>query len=401
MADQTTTPSDEDEIATEDTGAQPDDAPVEEAEVVTETVAAPVAAPDPEVVELRRGPGFFPLLLGGVVAAGLGYGAAYLGYLPVQSTDNGDQLAGIVEQLNGQNTTLATLTDRAGALEGQLANLPPAPDAVDLGPLTDQIDGLGGQITASLQTLQGLTDRVAFLETLPLGEDGAGGDNSVAVAAAVAQLQAALQEQTASLAAQQAENAGLAEEIRGVASAAEDSIAAAEARAEARVNSATAQAALGQLRIAIATGAPFASALEDVANGAGIDVPEALLATSETGVPTLDNLLSAFPAAARAALPVAIRETAGEGTMNRVTAFLQSQVGGRSLDPQEGDDANAVLSRAEAAIRSGDVAAALAEITALPDAAQQVLSEWTSAAMTRVAATDALATFAVALDGAN
>jgi hypothetical protein len=398
VADNTTTPA-EDEIATEDTGAAPDENRVEEAEIVDPEPTA-AAAPAPQGIEARRGPGISALLLGGVIAAGLGYGAAYLGYLPGQSADIETPLAGISEQLETQTSALSALTERTGAIEAQIAALPAPPEPVDLTPLSARIDAVGTRIAANEQSLQGLTDRVAYLETLPAGS-GDGADNSAAIAAAVAQLQAALQEQTASLAAQQAENTALSAQLQDIATAAEDRIAAAEARAEARVGGATAQAALGQLQIAVATGAPFAGALADVAGGAGIAVPEALQATAETGVPTLDDLQSTFPAAARAALPIAIRETAGEGTMNRVTAFLQSQVGGRSLEPQEGDSADAVLSRAEDAMQSGDVGAALAEIATLPAAAQEVLTVWVEAAGARVAATDAMAEFAAALDAAN
>jgi hypothetical protein len=141
--------------------------------------------------------------------------------------------------------------------------------------------------------------------------------------------------------------------------------------------------------------------LSDVADGAAVDVPEALSAAAETGVSTLEELQSTFPAAARAALPIAIRDTAGEGTMNRVTAFLQSQVGGRSLEPQEGDSPDAVLSRAEAALRDGDLSGVVAELAALPEEAQSVMADWTSSAETRIAALEAMDAFAAALDTAN
>jgi len=398
VADNTTTPT-EDEIAAEESGTPPEAADVQEAEIVDE-VPAPSAPPADPVVETRQGRGFAPMLLGGVIAAGLGYSAAYLGYLPEQAVDIETPLAALSEQIGDQTGALVALTERTGAIEAQIGALPDAPEPVDLSPLAAQIEALDAGIAANAQSLAGLTDRVAYLETLPAGT-GEGADNSAAIAAAVAQMQAALQEQSAELAAQQAENAALSAEIQGIADAAEDRIAAAEARAEARVGGATAQAALGQLRIAVATGAPFAGALADVAAGTGVAVPEALQNAAAAGVPTLDDLQSAFPAAARAALPIAIRETAGEGTMNRVTAFLQSQVGGRSLEPQEGDSPDAILSRAEAALQSGDVTAALEEITALPAPAQEALAAWVADAARRIAATDAMADFAAALDAAS
>ena len=399
VADNTTTPA-EDEVVAEGTGATPEETRGNEAEDVAEApepIPAPIPEPEPQAVRIRRGPGFLAFLLGGVIVAGLGYGAAYLGYLPARTTDIETPLAGLSDRIAGQTDILAALAERTGAVEAQIAALPEAPEAVDLSPLAARIDTLDARIAANAQSLRGLTDRVAYLETLPVGA-GDGADNSAAIAAAVAQMQAALQDQTASLAAQQAENAALSAQIQSIAAAAEGRIAAAEARAEARVSGATAQAALGQLQIAVATGAPFAGALADVARGTDIAVPDALQAAAQAGVPTLDDLQSAFPTAARAALPVAIRETAGEGTMNRVTAFLQSQVGGRSLEPQEGDSPDAVLSRAEAALQSGDVTAAMAEIAALPVPAQEVLADWMAQASARVTATDAMAEFAAALD---
>ena len=67
----------------------------------------------------------------------------------------------------------------------------------------------------------------------------------------------------------------------------------------------------------------------------------------------------------------------------RLAAFVRRQTNARSLSPQEGDDADAVLSRAEAALRDGDLGAALAELEALPDAAKPALSDWISAAEER------------------
>ena len=412
MVDPNTPPRETDEIqddsVMEETHSDADTA-VEDAEVVedsapVETPSATEPAPQPAAAaEPRRGPGFVPLVLGGVVAAGLGYGAAFLGFAPAGQDDEATAaaLAAIQTSLSEQADTLTALTTRASALEGQVEAIPPAPEAVDLGPLSAQITALEGRLDATNSQITGLTDRIAYLETLPLGEGGDGADNSAAIAAAVAQMQAALQEQSASLAEQQAANAAMAEQLAATATAAEERIAAAEARAKARVGSATAQAALGQMRIAVATGAPFAGALADVAGGADVDMPEALTATAETGVPTLEDLQSSFPAAARAALPIAIRETAGDGAMNRVTAFLQSQVGGRSLEPQEGDSPDAVLSRAEAALRAGDLSGTVAELATLPEDAQAILADWTSSAQTRIAALEAMDAFAAALDAAN
>ncbi len=77
------------------------------------------------------------------------------------------------------------------------------------------------------------------------------------MAAAMAQMQSALD-------AQQAENTALAQSLQEVATASESRITAAEERAAANVETATARAALTQLRIAVAAGDPFAQALDDL-----------------------------------------------------------------------------------------------------------------------------------------
>lgn len=349
-------------------------------------------ATPPQTIVEQRGPGFVPLLLGGVLAAALGYGAAYLGFLPTQQPGEDPAIAELGAALEAQSQDLArdlaALTDRADGIESQLAALPEpaAPQEIDLSPLETAIS----DVTA---TIQDLTDRIAALEARPV-LTGEGTIDDAAMAAAMADLQA-------SLAEQQAANLAMAEQVANAAAEAEARIATAEERAERRVGTATAQAALSQLRIAVAAGNPFSDALADVAANADLEVPDRLALIAETGVPTLEELQASFPAVARAALPVALRETAGESTADRVGAFLRGQVGGRSLEPREGDDPDARLSRAEAAVASGDLATALMEIGELPEAARDQMAIWISDAQTRLDATDALDGFAVALDGAN
>lgn len=375
------------------TGAKPLPEPRAESEPETApgTDPAPIAtATAIEAAPARRGPGFVALVLGGAVAAALGYGAAVygIGLGPAGPSEADTALAAAVEE---QGAALAELGDRTAGIGDQIAAL--AAREVDLGPLEDRIAALAEEVAASAGVAAELADRVAALEARPL-LTGEGDADQAAVAAAMAELQANLREQ-------QAANAALAEDIRRIAEEAEARIAAAEDRAEARVGTATAQAALSQLRIALAAGTPFAGALRDVAANAGVEVPADLAAVAETGVPTLEDLQARFPAAARAALPVALRETAGEGTMDRVGAFLRGQVGGRSLEPRAGDDPDAVLSRAEGALRSGDLAAALEEIAALPEAAQAELAGWSELARRRLTATEAMAAFTATLGDTN
>jgi hypothetical protein len=347
------------------------------------------ANPAPE----RRHPGFLPLFLGGIVAAGIGYGTAFFGFLPVAGGD-GPSISELAAQVERQSTALTAQADLAASLEAQVSNLSSGQEPVDLSPITDDLMRITTEIVAMALAQTAIEDQISALETRPiLSGDGASTDGA-AMAAAVAQMQSALD-------AQQTENTALAQSLQQVATASESRITAAEERAAANVETAIARVALSQLRIAVAAGDPFAQALDHLEAGTGQAAPDALRAAAETGVPTLEELQSQFPTAARAALPVALRETAGDSTMERVGAFLRGQVGGRSLEPQEGDDPNAVLSRAEADIRTGNLATTLAKIATLPEPAQAEFASWINAAQTRLAATEALDTFAAALDTTN
>nr|WP_242509470.1 mitofilin family membrane protein [Rhodovulum imhoffii] len=139
------------------------------------------------------------------------------------------------------------------------------------------------------------------------------------------------------------------------------------------------------LRIAAAldSGESFDDALTDLGN---TEIPEALSGVAQDGAPSLADLRSTFPSAARAALAESLRETAETEPAGRFTAFLRSQLGARSLAPREGDDPDAVLSRAEAAVDSGDLDQAIGELATLPQAGQDAMADWVAAASARIEA---------------
>jgi len=115
---------------------------------------------------------------------------------------------------------------------------------------------------------------------------------------------------------------------------------------------------------------------------------------ADAGGATLASLQDAFPELARAAIATARETLAGDDAAERGMSFLQRQLGMRSLAPRDGDGADAVLSRAQAAVLSGDLAAALAEIASLEDGPTAVLADWSARAQARVdavAGVDALA----------
>jgi len=151
------------------------------------------------------------------------------------------------------------------------------------------------------------------------------------------------------------------------------------------------QAALNRVTTALETGSPFADALADLRD-TGVEVPAALDDVAETGVPTRTELTQSFPNAARAALS-RVRDAQDNPGAIEIGDFFRSQLGMRSLVPREGDSPDAILSRAEAALRDGRIGEALAEIESLPEEARAELDGWVARATQRqeaLSAADAL-----------
>lgn len=315
--------------------------------------AGPIPKPDPQPP--KRGGGFVAPLLGGVLAAAVGFGVAQVvpeGWPLAPTTD-------LRQQIDDQAAAISQLEARLAGVERQ-----PAPD---LSPLMD--------------TLATLNGRMAALETGPAER----AEDNAALAEAVARLQADLTALQTS--------GPVPANVTALAAAAEARLREAEAQAaqlkadaEALNKAAATRAAFVALQSAATSGQPFAAELAALSS----DAPEALAAHAETGLPSLAALQESFPEAARAALEAALRADMGESWTERATSFFRSQTGARSLTPREGTDPDAILSRAEAALAKGDLTATLAELTTLPDAAQNAIGGWRMQAETRLAAVRAL-----------
>jgi hypothetical protein len=329
----------------------------------------PQADPAPETNAQQTqsaGAGFLPLLLGGVVAGAIGYGVAT--YFPMN-----DGSVDVSVQMQAQ-------ADQLAALEAKLADIP----AVDLSGVEAQIASVGDQAAALSGAIDtnfaDLDARLTEVEKRP-GADGTLSDTALAA------YQRELEQLRADLEILQAT-------VMSAVAQAETDLAAARAEAEALEQEALAsaeavasRAALNRVSTAIETGAPFADALGDL----GGDLPAALSSAAENGVATTAELTSDFPAAARAALATARAEGVSDES-GGLGGFLRNQFDVRSTAPQEGSSPDAVLSRAEAAIKEGRVADALAEIEALPEVARAEMTDWTAQATERADVLDAVAT---------
>lgn len=323
--------------------------------------------PDPAPRTAAKRGGFVPMVLGGVVAAGIGFGAAT--YMQSQGMLLGadrEALAAVEAQLAQQKRVI---DEMRAAQEAIAANAQSAMAAsTDAEALEARVADIAERVGAVTQDVSALAARLTEAEKRPMS-DGLS-------ASAIEAYEREVEELRAQVAAQLAEAEAL------------------KANSEQTARETLVQAALTRVRAALESGAPYQAALIEFANASGETAPPALADSAASGVATLPALIDAFPEAARAALAEARKGQVDESAGSRIGAFLKAQLGARSVTPQEGTDPDAILSRAEDALRNGDIAAALAEIDALPPESQAHLASWREAAETRaaaVAAAEALA----------
>lgn len=299
-------------------------------------------------------------IFGGVIAAGLGFGLAQ--YVP-----QGWPLARPVEDsgLKDALAQVAALTTQVKELQGQIAAA---------NGLADRIARLEQAPAPDLATLE---TRLTALEARPTAQ-GASSDP-----AALAGLRAEVE-------AMKAQSAGVVSpevqaQLDAQVKATADKLAQIEAQARETAATAVRQAALRQVAAALDSGAPYVQAVVDLK-----DLPQVIAEHAATGLPSLPALQAGFPDAARAALEASLKADMGASWSDRVKNFLRAQTGARALSPQEGTDPDAVLSRAEAALAKGDVAAAMTELAGLPDAGRAAMADWMALAQMRLDAVAAL-----------
>ena len=352
----------------DDDPAQEWDTPADDAVETTEETAPEqisdyepvreIVKPDPAPAQAS---GFFPMLLGGLVAGGIGFGAAYLGLQNSNVDTSADLRSEIAAQLETQAESIA-------AVSGQIDNLPPPADLSGLeaaqDDLNDAIANLGSRLGEAESRFGDLDARLTNVEKRPVTENA----SDAAVAAYERELKA-LQD---AMAAQRGEIESMTAEAQAL-----DQNARQTAQATMR------RSALTRIQTALDSGEGFAPALADLET-AGLQAPEALVSVAEEGAPSLAQLQTEFPEAARMALKVSRLAAVEQGEGGGFSTFLKTQLGARSLEPREGDDPDAVLSRAEAAVRDGRLTDAMAEIEALPEVGGAEFSDWAAKATMRL-----------------
>jgi hypothetical protein len=341
-----------------DQSEKPQAAPLEPTPEASTPAVEPIE--QPALTAEKHTSGFVPLLLGGIIAGAIGFGVASL-TKPAVDSSYADQIA--------------TQANEIDSLRAQIAAIPDV-DLTGITAAQDEFSHAMGTLETDFDSaLDAYSGRIAALENLPR-----------VVGEGTAPATTAYQAELDALRAQIADMSDIAqtqlESARAEAAAIEENAAMAARNAAGR-------AALARVQSGLETGAPLGAALGDLEAALGESAPAALLAVQD-GVPTLQNLRETYDDVARVALATARSEgVSGEDT-GGFGAFLRDQLDVRSTAPREGDDVDAVLSRAGAAIDAGRLSDALAEIGDLPEVARAEMSDWLGRAEMRVAAQDAV-----------
>ncbi|MBK8438750.1 MAG: hypothetical protein IPL38_04340 [Rhodobacter sp.] len=362
-------------MSAEQDPVDPPDLPPEVAEVSVEPPMEPAEEPSSPARSRGRGRSI-ATVLGLAVVAATGFGFAWFdpmqlrGENPIPALQTG--IADLDARQAGDDAALKALSGRIDGAEAALETQAEA---------TDRLADLATRLKAVETTL-------AALSTAPANADGS--IPAASFAALVAEVDAL---KAAPATGDETKLRALVDQAMRdwtADQAAEAEAAAADARAKAaRIE------ALGRIKAAALSGAPYA---ESLAALDGLAVPDILRQFADTGMQTPGALAEAFTPAARDALDAARRASGSDGVTGGFWNFLRIQTGARSLEPREGDDPDAILSRAEAAVRAGDILAALDELAALPAEGQSAMEIWMAKAKDYLAAEQALAALAASVE---
>jgi hypothetical protein len=338
----------------------------EEAEASVEDPVSETAAPTPPAQEPERKGSFVPLVLGGVIAAVIGFGGAvYFGDQLGLGAGTDAALSEMTAKLEAQDDALAALSEKLAKTQdmsngAQAASI----EATELvAKMEEVLSAYTTELGMASQAVAALEARLDEIEKRPLSE----GLNAAAIAA----YEREVKDLKDLVAAQKAEAAELKD------------------KADLSAKAALARSSVTRIVAALESGAPYRAAVVDLRSSTGEGVVAVLEDHADSGVITLAALIESYPEAARGALAKAREDKVDAGTGNKLGNFLKTQFGARSVEAREGTDTDAILSRAEAALKAGDLTSALSELDTLAEGPKTVMAEWVAQAQTRAAATQA------------
>ena len=342
----------EDAVVVEDLQEAVSDAPAEDA------VADAVEAIETE----RKSSGVLPLVIAGFICSGIGFGAAILSQPSNPIWPVHPDVAQFRDETTGKITGIDT---RLNALEGRVTDVDQrAVGDVFQSDLDELTTGFDQRFLEIGSQLQNFDKRLAALETSTI--ESAVPDELVAqYQDEVERLKETLEAQRESLQQFMSETAETANEVTQ------------------RAKDTVARGILAQIRAAIDAGGPFDTAIKEFDEQVGEVLPNQLRSLAEEGVQTYQELRDNFAVVARSALNAARDELNESEGFAGIGNYLRKQFQARSVKPKAGDDADAVLSRAEQALRENDLNGALNELDALPDAARDHMQPWIDQARER------------------
>ena len=142
-----------------------------------------------------------------------------------------------------------------------------------------------------------------------------------------------------------------------------------------------------KIKEALNFGGPYKLALEEISKKE-IQIPKVLLDNSE-GVVTMNYLKTNFPTVAHASLKASLKQSDESGLGGKLLGFLKSQVTVRSLDAQEGNSVNAILSRMQVALNNDDLSEVIRQSSDLDKTAKSEIKDWLLLAVKRQETVDA------------
>ena len=142
-----------------------------------------------------------------------------------------------------------------------------------------------------------------------------------------------------------------------------------------------------KIKEALNFGGPYKLALEEISKKE-IQIPKVLLDNSE-GVVTMNYLKTNFPTVAHASLKASLKQSDESGLGGKLLGFLKSQVTVRSLDAQEGNSINAILSRMQVALNNDDLSEVIRQSSDLDKTAKSEIKDWLLLAVKRQETVDA------------
>ncbi|MEM6891865.1 MAG: hypothetical protein AAF636_27670, partial [Pseudomonadota bacterium] len=272
--------------------------------------------------------GFFPLILGGIAAGGIGFLTSTFFGPQAPEFDPSELLASIetneseIQTLAGDVSSVRELTSIGpdfSTLETSLSSLED-----ELALLVDQMSAVQSRFTAIESAFSdevaAIDARILALETaVPAATELSTDDELAALRARISEMTAMAQQELANVQAEAGEVSRAAEEARLAAEARAAELEAASLAREAEIAElASLQRQLTALRSAVEDGAEFSELLEGLE-----DVPDVLASNASQGIPTLQLLQQMFPNAARSAVSVSMRVSQDASAGEKLTAFLK------------------------------------------------------------------------------